>query len=300
MEIQKVQNIPLEAFLHHPRLFQQYDKFIIFNPFLGKFKSYKSAYSDTPLRIYRYMIQEQGCSTNILPTGIAFKNDCFYLKGARGATKQEKINELIKKHSIWGGDKFREEFENMKKLAHTMRIKKICFRRLKTNRNKVQWQREYKQRPRVKARAKKDAQANKEKYRKSRYKSIKRMRSNVIYRIRENIKERERKALKKQNAKRTYSITDSCNDEELKKYIKDKWEPWMNWDNYGELEDNEAKCWQIDHIKEVYKFDLNDSLQQKACFGIMNIQPLEKFENMRKGGWGGGGGGIGRRTQKLN
>ena len=46
------------------------------------------------------------------------------------------------------------------------------------------------------------------------------------------------------------------------------------------------KCWQIDHIKEVHKFDLNDPLQQKKCFELKNIQPLEKFENQRKGGWG--------------
>jgi len=260
------------------------DRFIIFNPFKGKNKSYKSAYKRVPLQIYSYMIQEQGYPTSILPLGVELKNGRIYLTGKRGATRQEKINELIKKYSLWGGKHLRmnAEVEQASKKEQVMRLKimKKCFRRLKTNRNERKYEREYQKRPPVKNRRNKRAKKN------NYYKYIKKMRSNIIYRIRENIKERERKALKTQNAKRTYSITDSCTDQELEKHIKDNWEPFMNFDNYGELADKEQKCWQIDHIKEVHKFDLNDPLQQKKCFELKNIQPLEKFENMRKGGWG--------------
>ena len=77
-------------------------QFILFNPFQGRHKSYKSAYVDMPLQIYRYMIQEQGYSTSILPLGVELKNGRIYLTGKRGVTRQEKINELIKKYSLWG------------------------------------------------------------------------------------------------------------------------------------------------------------------------------------------------------
>ena len=266
------------------------NRVILFNPFLGRNKSYKSAYAEMPLQIYRYMIQKQGYPTSILPLGVEFKNGCIYLTGKRGAKRQEKINELIKKHSLWGSGHLRSNTEviqtNKKEELMRLKMMKKSFSRLKTNCNRQKYNREYRKRPRVQLRRRQRMKEWARNNKKLILQYTKKKRENIIYRIRENIKERERKALKAQNAKRTYSITDSCTDQELEKHIKDNWEPWMNFDNYGELADKEQKCWQIDHIKEVHKFDLKDPLQQKMCFELKNIQPLEKFENQRKGGWG--------------
>ena len=49
----------------------------------------------------------------------------------------------------------------------------------------------------------------------------------------------------------------------------------MSWDNYGTY-------WEIDHIKELYKFDLTQYTQQMEAFNFTNTQPLTITENRKK------------------
>lgn len=72
------------------------------------------------------------------------------------------------------------------------------------------------------------------------------------------------------------------NGQELKKHLESKWQPGMNWDNYGKQDG-----WVIDHIipLKYYKdnFDLvNDIEIQKKAFGVQNLQPLWWMENAKK------------------
>lgn len=48
----------------------------------------------------------------------------------------------------------------------------------------------------------------------------------------------------------------------------------MSWSNYGD--------WHIDHIIPCAAFDLNDELEQKACFHYTNLQPMWAKENIQK------------------
>ena len=51
----------------------------------------------------------------------------------------------------------------------------------------------------------------------------------------------------------------------------------MSWDNYGSY-------WHVDHIKPKSLFHYNNSENPefKKCWALENLQPLEKFENIRK------------------
>ena len=48
----------------------------------------------------------------------------------------------------------------------------------------------------------------------------------------------------------------------------------MNFDNYG--------VWEIDHIKPVASYDLNNNNEIIQCFNYKNLQPLWKDENIKK------------------
>ena len=70
-----------------------------------------------------------------------------------------------------------------------------------------------------------------------------------------------------------------CSVEQLKAYIESKWVEGMNWNNHGK---GPGK-WQIDHIIELWKFDLSNREQfLKACH-YTNLQPLWYEDHIKKG-----------------
>jgi len=68
-----------------------------------------------------------------------------------------------------------------------------------------------------------------------------------------------------------------CTLPELIKWIESQFQPGMSWDNYGEV-------WWIDHKEPLSSFDLTDREQYLAATHHTNLQPLPKFDNIRKGG----------------
>ncbi len=62
---------------------------------------------------------------------------------------------------------------------------------------------------------------------------------------------------------------------EYRKYLEDKFDDKMSWENYGSY-------WDIDHIIPCVNFDLSKIEEQKKCFHFTNTQPLSKIENQRK------------------
>ena len=80
----------------------------------------------------------------------------------------------------------------------------------------------------------------------------------------------------KRNSKSNSTIElTGCNLKQLKKYIENKFEDGMNWDNYG--------VWHIDHIIPCAQFNLSDPEQQKICFHYTNLQPMWGEDNLKKG-----------------
>lgn len=72
--------------------------------------------------------------------------------------------------------------------------------------------------------------------------------------------------------------------EELKSHLESLWEPWMNWDNYGENLKSKRKTWHIDHIVQHNKFKYQKlgDLEFLECWSLKNLRPLEKYENARR------------------
>ncbi len=66
-----------------------------------------------------------------------------------------------------------------------------------------------------------------------------------------------------------------CSVEKLMIHLESLFEEGMTWNNQGE--------WEIDHIKPCDSFDLTDPVQQRKCFNYINLQPMWKADNIRKG-----------------
>ena len=66
-----------------------------------------------------------------------------------------------------------------------------------------------------------------------------------------------------------------CTMEEYTQYLEQMFTQDINWDNYGEY-------WEIDHIKPIDAFDLNDETQLYEAFKYTNTQPLKKKDNREK------------------
>ena len=71
--------------------------------------------------------------------------------------------------------------------------------------------------------------------------------------------------------------------DDLIKHLESKFDPWMNWDNYG-LYSPHKRTWQIDHIKADANHTYTSVHDQefKDCWSLTNLQPLDSMENAIK------------------
>lgn len=65
-----------------------------------------------------------------------------------------------------------------------------------------------------------------------------------------------------------------CSMKDFKLFLESKFKAGMNWNNYG--------LWEIDHIKPLASFNLEDSKQFMIACNYKNTQPLWKAENLAK------------------
>ena len=104
--------------------------------------------------------------------------------------------------------------------------------------------------------------------------------------LRKNIRNSINKMLKINLGRKTSSILNYLpySLDELKYHIEKQFEPWMNWNNYGNFEYNRKK-WHLDHIKphSLFNYDSLEHQDFKECWALSNLQPLEVRENMSKG-----------------
>ena len=77
-------------------------------------------------------------------------------------------------------------------------------------------------------------------------------------------------------SKRTLELL-GCSIEFLKCYLASKFTLGMSWKNYN------YRGWHIDHIKPCASFDLSKASEQRKCFNYMNLQPMWREDNQKKG-----------------
>jgi hypothetical protein len=98
----------------------------------------------------------------------------------------------------------------------------------------------------------------------------------IIYRIIKNLNNRAYECLNKNNIERNheYMTLIGCNAEDLKEHLQKQLKDNMTFENYGE--------WEIDHIKPISLFNLNNENELFECFNYTNLQPLWKLDNIKK------------------
>ena len=70
-----------------------------------------------------------------------------------------------------------------------------------------------------------------------------------------------------------------CSVAELRIHLESKFQPGMNWENWGH---GEGK-WNIDHIMPLAAFDLTNRQHLVLACYYLNLRPLWHIENMKKG-----------------
>lgn len=106
-----------------------------------------------------------------------------------------------------------------------------------------------------------------------------RRRLDPLYKISKNIRTSIYQSLTKNGyskKSKTYKII-GCTFLEFKNYIESKFEPWMNWENYGKYNGNPNFGWDIDHIKPISSAINEDELL--ALNHYTNLQPLCSYIN---------------------
>jgi len=79
---------------------------------------------------------------------------------------------------------------------------------------------------------------------------------------------------------KTYEIL-GCSFEEFKLYLESKFDPWMNWNNYGPYKINKKRTWNIDHILPLSSANTEEEIVKLNHY--TNLRPLCSKLNLDKG-----------------
>lgn len=72
--------------------------------------------------------------------------------------------------------------------------------------------------------------------------------------------------------------------EELKEWLENQFEDWMNWNNLGLTATKEKETWQIDHIIPVNTFNIKEIGDEefRKCWALSNLRPLDSYLNNKR------------------
>jgi hypothetical protein len=100
---------------------------------------------------------------------------------------------------------------------------------------------------------------------------LRRLENDPLYKLRISYYRRINKCIKRFDTKDVKFLENlGCSLEELKIFLESKFEPWMNWNNYGKYNGEINYGWDIDHIiplsiakseEEIYKLSHYTNLQ---------------------------------------
>lgn len=102
-----------------------------------------------------------------------------------------------------------------------------------------------------------------------------------VHKMKCNIREHVRQAIKYSNISKSHPSIRylGCSIEEFKKYIEDKFQEGMTWENHSRGEG----CWHLDHIRPLAHLkDVTDVHLLKQICHYTNYQPLWEKDNLSK------------------
>ena len=82
---------------------------------------------------------------------------------------------------------------------------------------------------------------------------------------------------KSQLRKRVLNVRNNMSKEDVKKYLESKFEPWMNWENYGLYNGELNYGWDIDHIIPISSTKTEEEVYRLNYY--TNLQPLCSYTN---------------------
>lgn len=112
---------------------------------------------------------------------------------------------------------------------------------------------------------------------KSRYNKNRR-KTDLLFKLKTNLRSSMYRYIKFKNKKTVEYL--GCSYQEFRVYIESLWEPWMNWDNYGNPKDGiiePNKTWDLDHIIPLVNAKTEEDVI-KLCH-YTNYQPLCSYVN---------------------
>jgi hypothetical protein len=192
-----------------------------------------------------------------------YKRNKLYYKN-----NPEKVKEYSKKWYINNIEKHKGRSKKWRK-NHLKKVKEYNQRGYKKNSEKI------------KKVSKKWHKNNRAKI--NEYYRIKR-KTDIHFRLKSSISSainhRLRYRLYGKSGKRTWEFLPYTIDD-LIKHLESQFEPWMNWNNYG----NKLNCWSIDHIKpdSLFNYKSVDDKEFQECWELSNLRPLKHIENVKKG-----------------
>lgn len=107
----------------------------------------------------------------------------------------------------------------------------------------------------------------------------KRRNTDTNFRLKENIRNLIKNSINYSGFKKTTKTIDilGCNNEEFRVYLESKFEPWMNWENYGVYDGYESHGWDIDHIIPLSSAKTEEEIIKLNHYS--NLQPLCSYKN---------------------
>jgi hypothetical protein len=119
--------------------------------------------------------------------------------------------------------------------------------------------------------------------------------NDINFKLRKNISRSVSNALSKKGfSKNNSSILSylGYSISQLKYHLENLFEPWMNWDNYGQYNketwndhDQSTWFWQLDHIvpHSLFHYTSMDDYAFKQCWSLNNLRPLSAKKNIIDG-----------------
>jgi ATP-dependent 26S proteasome regulatory subunit len=203
----------------------------------------------------------------------------YYLKN------KEKIKKKSKQHYIDNKDNISQKNKEKYLKNRDNTIQKVKNRYEQNKESYLKTQRKYKEDNKEVLSNKRKTYyvLNKTKISKKNSEYIKnRLKKDVVFKLRKNISSLIREAFKNSKVNKgskTHQIL-GCSYDDFKKHIESLWQPWMNWDNYGNPKDGifePNKTWDIDHIIPLSTTKTEDDVIRLNHY--TNLQPLCSYYN---------------------
>ena len=98
--------------------------------------------------------------------------------------------------------------------------------------------------------------------------------TNPLYKLTESIRNAIRRSIKNNGFKKKCKTIEilGCTFDQFKVHIESKWEPWMNWGNYGLYNGEFSYGWDLDHIVPTSSATSEEEIIQLNHY--TNLQPL--------------------------